>query len=205
MKGFKTNRPKKLDLVLCTPATQGKARSLADLANEYQIVLTDEDRDVLGDLPKLYEAPVGAVHCAVEAKACMTEHMKARPRLYDELNSSQQTIHGATDVAIAVGFVMVNVATTYVSPGRMGTPSVHRQPDVTARVIEKLKELPRRTSTGEEGFDALAIAVVDCRNDGTTRVRLVDEPPAPSPGDIFHYDLMIHRLAHLYASRFPLI
>lgn len=42
----------------------------------------------LGSLPELPRAPVGAVLMALEAKAAMTEHVKALPRLYDELNSS---------------------------------------------------------------------------------------------------------------------
>jgi hypothetical protein len=147
---------------------------------------------------------VGVVHCAVEAKACMTEHGKARPRLYDELNSSHQTIHGSGDMVIAVGFAMVNIAEEFCSPSRArGQISKHRQPDATAGVIEKLKELPRRSTVGQEGFDAMAIAVVDCRNDGHTPVRIVEKAPAPPPGDIFHYDSMIRRVAQIYESRFP--
>ena len=114
---------------------------------------------------------------ALEAKACMTAHNKSEPRLYDELNSSQQTIHGAADQAIAVGLAMVNIADTFISPGRQkgGVDPVvtqHNQPAVTESVIEKLRELPRRTATGTEGFDALGIIVVDLRNDGSpVRVR----------------------------------
>ena len=53
---------------------------------------------------------------ALEAKACMTAHQRALPRLYDELNSSHLTVHGATDQAIAAGFAMVNIAGQYLSP-----------------------------------------------------------------------------------------
>jgi uncharacterized RmlC-like cupin family protein len=41
-------------------------------------------------------AEVGAVLIALEAKACMTAHVKALPRLYDELNSSHQCVHGSS-------------------------------------------------------------------------------------------------------------
>jgi len=51
----------------------------------------------------------------MEAKACMTAHQRALPRLYDELNSSHLTVHGAADHAIAAGFVMVNAATKFLS------------------------------------------------------------------------------------------
>jgi len=204
MRDFKLNRTKNLDLVLCTPGgTVRNARSLLDLAERYEIRLDEDERGLLGQLPAIHEGPVGTVHCAVEAKACMTEHMKARPRLYDELNSSHQTIHGSSDMVIAVAFAMVNISTEFNSPGRHGQRSIHRQPNVTVSVIEKLEELPRRIKTGQEGFDAMAIVVVECRNDGQTPVRVVDTPPAPPRGDIFHYESMVRRVAHLYDSRFP--
>jgi hypothetical protein len=46
----------------------------------------------------------------------MTEHMKARPRLYDELNSSHDAVHGSAEMAIAAGFVMINLADEFISP-----------------------------------------------------------------------------------------
>ena len=205
MKDFKLDRKKNLDLVLCTPRAPApdspppSVRSFRSLVEKYGIVLSTEESALLKRLPDIPTAPVGAVHVALEAKACMTEHMKARPRLYDELNSSQATIHGNTDKGIAVGFVMVNMAATFRSPtARQATK--HRQPDVTEKVIGKVKQLPRRASPKEDGFDAMAIVVVKCQNDKTP-VALVTEPPAPQPGDIFHYDAMIQRLAQLYAWR----
>ena len=205
MKDFKLDRKKNLDLVLCTPraptpeAPAPSVASFRSLVQKYGIVLSSEESAVMKLLPDIPAAPVGAVHVALEAKACMTEHMKARPRLYDELNSSHATVHGNTDKGIAVGFVMVNMATKFRSPTARDV-TTHRQPDVTTKVIEKVKQLPRRASPKEDGFDAMAIVVVKCQNDKTP-VTLVTEPPAPQPGDIFHYDAMIQRLADLYAWR----
>jgi hypothetical protein len=209
MHDFKNNRQKDLDLVLCTPRageTSTKAAScFRDLVDRYKIQLNDAERGILDRLPDLPATPVGAVHVALEAKACMTAHVKALPRLYDELNSSHLTIHGSSDVAIAVGFVMINAARDFRTStrGMEGRSHPHRQPDDTIRVIEKVKQLPRRANTQEEGFDALAIVVVNLSNDGSP-VTLVESPPAPPVGDIFHYDSMIQRLAHTYESRFPL-
>jgi hypothetical protein len=162
--------------------------------------LTPAEARALDQLPDVMAAPVGAVHLALEAKACMTEHIKARPRLFDELNSSHMTIHGDTERALAVGFVMVNLAREFHSPTtNTGTATIHRQPDVTERVIEKVEELPRRSGPEQPGFDALAIVVVDCANDGTP-VKLIEHPPAPGRADIFHYDQMIQRLAGQYSA-----
>lgn len=204
MQDFIHGRKKNLDLVLCTPSETplAKPTTFASLVERYKIILTEKEAEALSNLPELKEARVGAVHAALEAKACMTEHVKARPRLYDELNSSHLTIHGASSTAIAIGFVMVNLATTFRSPSRKA-PSKHKQPEVTERVIEKIRELPRRSSTGQSGFDALGLVVVDCRNDGTTPVELISSAPAPTGDDYLSYSQMVLRIAHLYEGRFP--
>lgn len=216
MRDFKQNRKKDLDLVLCRPAsTAAKRRTLksfGDLVRQYEIELNATERRALAELPVLPQAPVASVMVAVEAKACMTAHVKAMPRLFDELNSSHQTVHGASESVIAAGFVMINLAKTFASPGRVGycphcnhkvTPiNEHHQPEDAMRVMRKIEELPRRGNVQESGFDAVAIVLVDCPNDGTP-VKLISRPPAPAPDDIFHYDKMIERLAHLYDSRFP--
>jgi hypothetical protein len=72
---------------------------------------------------------------------------------------------------------------------------------VTVRTIEKLKEIPRRTHGGTEGFDALGIVVMELQNDGSP-LTIVTSPPAPAPGDVGHYDQMIRRIAATYSTRF---
>jgi hypothetical protein len=211
MRDFVHDRKKNLDLVLCTASSADGAspdQTLKSIADQYKIKLDGAEEEKLGKLPSLHRAPVGSVLMALEAKACMTAHQRALPRLYDELNSSHLTVHGASDQAIAAGFVMVNIAGCYLSPdlnkkNRAVDPewNQHDQPRDARLAVEKVRQLPRRSKTGDTGYDALATIVVDCRNDGTP-VHLVDTPPAPQPGDIYHYASMIDRLAHLYATRF---
>ncbi|HKY51050.1 MAG TPA: hypothetical protein VJP45_07325, partial [Candidatus Limnocylindria bacterium] len=210
MRDYKTGRKKNLDLVVARPANGAGKVEFADLVDHYDVVLTDGQRSELEALPPAEIAPVGSVLMALEAKACMTEHVKARPRLYDELNSSHLTVHGASRQAIAVGFVMVNLSSTFVSPDlnkftiSETSPAVittHSQPRVTESVIEKLREIPRRSAPSEEGFDALGIVVVECANDGTP-VAIVKGSPAPSSDDIHHYDRMIDRVQHMYEVTF---
>jgi len=210
MRDFKTARKKNLDLVLCTPGTGDTERQdFVSLAEKYRVLLNEAEHGILASLPALRRMPVGSVHLALEAKACMTEHIKALPRLYDELNSSHAAIHGSADFAIAAGFAVVNIAGTFVSPGRNKHPAadrpfevtMHRQPDVTIRAIEKIKEIPRRTHSGTEGFDALGIVVLEMANDGSP-VRVIDRPPAPISSDVLHYDQMIRRISSLYATKF---
>lgn len=214
MRDFHTRRKKKLDLVVSRPSgdlPQTTTVSLADLAKHWGILLTPEQTAELDGLPGIIEGPVtgAGVLMALEAKATMTAHGKARPRLYDELNSSQSTVHGASDQALAVGLVMINAGATFISPDRQrdggrDIVSTHRQPGDAASVVEKVEELPRRSGRDEFGFDGLGVVVVDMANDGTA-VNLVRVPPAPQPGEVFYYDDMITRIANEYDGRFARI
>lgn len=211
MRDFRNDRKKNLDLVLCTPGGKSEgteANNLRAMGNHYRVVLAHQERSLLDKLPDLERAAVGSVLVALEAKACMTAHQRALPRLYDELNSSHLTVHGASDHAIAAGFVMINQSALYLSPdlnkaNRTDSPkwSRHDQPRDTRLVIEKIRQIPRRAKAGDEGYDALAISVVECVNDGRP-VRLMTSPPAPQLGEIYHYESMIERVAHLYSTRF---
>jgi hypothetical protein len=218
---WETGKKKDLDLVVARTTGPGgaaasKAFSLPALAEQYGILLTGDERATLEKLPMVRPGTAGAtVLVALEAKACMTAHVRARPRIYDELTSSHSTIHGdnAHAHALAIGFVMINLADEYVSPdlnrltmgiGRPVVISKHRQPHDTERMIEKIKEIRRRSGpmSGKAGFDAMGIMVVDMLNDGLRPVTLVTDPPAPSPTSEFHYDQMIGRAAHLYDTNF---
>jgi hypothetical protein len=233
---FATGRKKDLDLVIARPgagtdtgpgalldgmldlgtdaSTIHRVGTFAGLAAGYGARLTDVEQATLAALPEVPVADsVGAVLVALEAKACMTAHVKSLPRLYDELNSSHLCVHGASRQALAIGYVQVNAADTFVSPvinsrGRRADGeyevTTHRQPADTERVLTKIAEIPRRSASSETGFDGIAVTVLDLRNDGSP-VRLVTAPPAPQPGDSFSYDAMIVRMANEYDTTFAYI
>lgn len=204
---WQSGRKKNLDLVVARSGeTASAAFDLAQLAGRYQIVLTPQEEQILAGLPRSPEGAAGStVLVALEAKACMTAHIAALPRLYDELTSSHATVHGDSANALAIGFVMVNHADTFVSPGRQGAGLVvtqHQQPSVTVRTIAKLREINRRAGPNAgAGFDALGVLVVDLANDGSPVTQLTGSP-APASNDDFHYDRMVTRAAHLYDSSF---
>lgn len=209
MSDFRTQRKKALDLVVARPSgsTASGGESLRTLADKYRVLLTGTERDELDRLPDIPVSEVGAVLIALEAKAAMTAHVKALPRLYDELNSSHLCVHGASEQALAIGYVQVNASREFVSSVRNARPGLpievtkHKQPEDTLRVLKKTAELPRRSHAGEVGFDGLGVSILELRNDGGP-VNLVEAPPAPQAGDSFHYDSMIVRMAHEYDSRF---
>jgi hypothetical protein len=208
MSDFANGRKKALDLVIARPGPTSPAPSMTfdRLALNYGLLLSEEQSEELRRLPLLYSGPVGSVLLALEAKACMTEHSKAMPRLHDELDSSQKTIRGADPDAVSVGFAMVNVARSFISPGMNKFNISHQQPKVTqhkqpyaaANVVDMLK------SQMKTRFDAFGIAVIDCPNDGS-RIDLVKSPPAPAAIDDFHYDHMIWRARHRYEMTFAKI
>lgn len=209
MRDFAQNRAKNLDLVVCRASEESAVGTFAELTERYQIVLSPAERHELDALPAAPLAIPQTVILAVEAKACMTEYGKARPRLYDELNSSHLTIHGDTNSAIAAGFVLLNASSTFVSPLRnlwaLGAlpevVSLHRQPENMRSVAAKVAELPRRSQQGQDGFDALAIAVIECSNDGTP-VSAVPSAAGRDFPSIFDYGQAVGRIAHIYATRF---
>jgi hypothetical protein len=220
LRDFRNNKRKNLDLVLCrasengvaggSKAGAGHAANLAALVESYRIQLSPAEQQALSSLPELPIAGVSTVLVAVEAKAAMTAFLKARPRLKDELTSSHQTIHGDNQHAIAAGLVMVNAAVTFVSPDRnkhdlrttAPVVSMHRQPGDAEKVVIGLRDLQRRSSVSDTGFDALGVVAIDCRNDGSVVRHVTTHPPAPQRNDDFDYARFVHRVAQLYTTRF---
>ena len=214
LKDFQTNRKKNLDLVVCTPGALTSRKltgppDLVSLGTHLGIELNADATSELASLPPLLHVHTGSVNVALEAKATMTEHIKALPRLHDELDSSHATVHGHSDHAIAVALAMVNVGGAFLSPNRnkwdLGTrePDVnsHSQPYAAERTIDKIREIRRRSGATQHGFDAVGVIVIDFKNDGGP-CRITEGPPAPPPGDIFHYREMIRKVSSLYSAKF---
>jgi hypothetical protein len=220
IRDFRNNKKKNLDMVLCRATAHvfaggsktgaRGAHDFAGLVGAYGIELDAIEVSELAKLPVLPIAGVTTVLVATEAKAAMTAFLKARPRLKDELTSSHQTIHGDNQHAIAAGLVIVNASVSFVSPDRnkhdleISQPVVseHRQPGDAAKVIDGLRDLQRRSSVTDTGFDGLGVVVIDCANDGSRVTHVTTHPPAPTRQDDFDYERFVHRLAQLYTTRF---
>ena len=207
LKDFQTQRKKDLDLVIAEPeksGVQASGRTFADMGAHFGVQLAPEDQAALSALPEARESEVGSVLVALEAKATMTAHVRALPRLHDELDSSHQTTHGNSERALSVGFVMVNASDSFISPdmnkfdlSKM-PPNVnrHRQPDDALRVLAKVAEIRRRSGGSSTGFDGIGVMVVEMKNDGSP-MQVLDEPTSQFP-----YDAMVQRVAHEYAANF---
>lgn len=208
MHDFAADRPKNLDLVIARPTSDGgrTGKTFRDLPDLHQMELTTAQRARLNALPDPEEGPVGAALLALEAKAMFTAYGKSYPRFYDELNSSHRAIHGSSNNALAVGLAIINVAERFISPiinpdypdtGHADV-SAHNQPKDALGAIEKVRQLPRRTSDEGVGYEGLGVILVDCANDGSA-VRVADEPAVPSN---YEYERMVTRIANEYDVRF---
>jgi len=149
---------------------------------------------------------IGTLRIAVEAKQCMTEHSKSKPRIFDELSSSHAIVHAGEPNAIACGIVVVNIAARYASPTRqLATGNLvyinHNQPQAARVIVEHVRKLQRRSRVGQVGFDALATIVIDCDNTGACLLHT--SPPAPEPGEPDHYNTFISDISRAYVERFP--
>lgn len=208
MHDFAADRPKNLDLVIARPTSDDarSGRTFRDLPDLHDMTLTAEQQGRLESLPNPEEGPVGAALLALEAKAMFTAYGKSYPRFYDELNSSHRAIHGSSNNALAVGLAIVNVASEFVSPIKnpdypltgVAEVSKHNQPKDALGAIDKVRQLPRRTSDEGVGYEGLGIVLVDCPNDGSP-VTVASDPEVP---ENYQYDRMVTRIANEYDVRF---
>lgn len=200
---------KTLDLVLTRvpPArTTAVRRSYADVARQYGVVLTESDRVALGSLPLLEEErsdDVSEVVLALEAKACMTEHVKSLPRLHAEILATGYLAKRAVPRCILASYALVNAAPCFTTPSGEGKVNRHNQPSDASQVVRMLSTaIPRAGDLSGFGFDAVGVTVLACRNDGSP-VTLLDQAPAPSSTEHINYERMIRSLCSEYRARFP--
>lgn len=213
--GFAINRVmvgpinKTLDLVV-TVVPPGRAdlprRRFVDLALPFGVALTDEDRVQLGALPLLAEdhrADVSEVAIALEAKACMTEHVKSLPRLHAEILATGYLAKRAAPRCITVSYSLVNCASTFVSPSAAGKVNRHQQPADARRVVDMISTaIPLASESGGYGYDVVGVTTICCPNDGSP-VSVVEDPAvAPGRDEHVHYERMVRNICSEYRARF---
>jgi hypothetical protein len=198
---------KTLDLVLTVvPPSRATARrkTFADLASTLAVDLDTTDRMALSALPVLYmdrRQDVSEVAMAVEAKACMTKHVNAIPRLHAEILATGYLAKRAAPRCVSVSYSLVNAAPTFVSPSGKLKVTRHKQPEDARRVVQMLSQaIPTANDSRDYGFDVIGTTVVDCRNDGSP-VTIVDGVPAPAINDRTHYERMLRSLCSEFRGR----
>ena len=200
-----TGKAKALDLAVGTPSEPALVvESLGQIRKVQNRKVQNRTKGKRGIVLEVQNA-LARLLIACEAKAVMTEHKKSQPRVFDELSSSHEIVHQGDQETIAAGIVMVNIASSFVSPLRQRDAerlhvSAHKQPSVAASMIQHLRGLRIREDVGQVGFDAFCTFVVDC--DNQTGCTLFTDSPAPQRGDVDHYDTFIERITRFYGERF---
>jgi len=209
-----TGKSKNLDLVIQRINTSDPPQANLDGPNNFAelgdflgMELTRQELSILYSLPKvkLLKLPDAPVLLALETKATMTEHGKARPRLFDEFNSSHSLVHSSSANAISAGWSIINTSPNFVSPLRNPFPvgamndtiTVHK-PKAAENLARALTRLPIATSTNPIGFDALGFSMVSCANDGTPMTKDTTSYVPRGMG----YSHFLSNLEQLYSTRF---
>lgn len=200
---------KTLDLVITViPPSRRRVDRLtfAALVAEFGIVLGDADRSALAELPALEQErrdDISEVALALEAKACMTEHVKSLPRLHAEILATGYLARRAAPRCITVSYSLINASDSFVTPSGAGKRNVHSQPEDARRVADMIRAaVPTASDTKEYGYDAVGITMLDCKNDGSPVTVIDDANLAPRPSDRVHYERMVRSLCSEYRARF---
>ena len=217
--GFRVNHviagrlKKTLDLIVCrVPSTRTEAagsrskrrHAFRDLVDKYQIVVQPEQQVMLDALPNVIEEDrddVSEVLVALEAKACMTEHVKALPRLFSEIVGTGFLTKQGEPNCISVCYVVVNSADTFRTPSNKKT-NQHNQPSDATTVVRMIHDaIPRASDVPAWGYDAIGVSVLECHNDGRQVSVVTTSPPAPDFTDHQLYDRMIRSICSAYRAR----
>lgn len=199
---------KTLDMVvtLADPRRTDEASgTFADMADELGIRLSEADHLALRQLAPIRverKEDVSEVVIAVEAKACMTEHVKSIPRLHAEILATGYLARKSAPHCITVSFTLVNASGTFRSPGKSGTVTVHKQPADALRVVDMLSHaVPRVEELGGYGYDVIGLTVIDCCNDSSP-VTVVASAPFPGSDSHVHYDRMVRAICSAFRRRY---
>lgn len=200
---------KTLDLVVTmTPETRngGSRRRFGDLVNEYGILLDEQESALLEGLPVLFqdlETDISEIAIALEAKACMTEHVKSLPRLHAEILATGYLAKLAAPDCITVSYSLVNAAKSFLSPAGQGGTTQHKQPQDARRVLDMIaKAVPTVFASKQYGYDVVGVTTLVCANDGSPVSISADPAVAPTHSDVLHYERMIRGICSAYRGRF---
>jgi len=199
---------KTLDMVV-TIADPKRAKTdeatFASMADELGVRLADDDRAALRQLPSIrveHRNEIAEVVIAVEAKACMTEHVESIPRLHAEILATGYLARRAAPHCMIVSFTLVNAAEMFRSPDTSAKLTQHKQPVDALRVVEMISHaVPRVEELGGYGYDAIGVTVIECRNDGSP-VSVATSKAFSRTRSHVHYDHMVRSICSEFRHRY---
>lgn len=200
---------KTLDLVVTltkdAPGTT-LGKNFIEYGKSLGIALADEEIATLASIESFREdrgEQVREVAIALEAKACMTEHIKSLPRLHAEILATGYLVKLAEPSCISVSYTLVNAASQFSSPSAPARVNTHSQPSDCRRVVDMIaKAIPSAKSGDRYGYDVIGVTAINCRNDLSPVSVVSDQAYAPSQMESIHYERMIASLCSAFRSRF---
>jgi hypothetical protein len=143
---------------------------------------------------------------AVDAKAIMTEHGKARRNRQRDLNSFQDILHRKNPRTIVAGLLIVNIAERFQTPLARSQEGVTEHRNIVrlvTEIVSLMGGLPRGgVEPGQPGLDALGVIVLSHSNIRGEPTLLVVDPPAPGADDALSYASLLRDLCAAFAARF---
>ena len=142
------------------------------------------------------------VWLVVDAKGVMTEHGKARRNRQRDITALWTVMKTFMPNVIVGAVIPINVSSKFKSPLRREI-SDHGS-NIQRIVLSTLGifRAVRKTSREGRGIDGLGCFVVDFDNMERSEARYVEEPPAPQPDDVIHYDTFVQDLVAAVVKRF---
>ncbi|MGI8553570.1 MAG: hypothetical protein ACR2PL_22710 [Dehalococcoidia bacterium] len=197
---------------LAMPAKQGKI--VYDLNMDLRFKTATWNVDLVLGTPAMPVETEGApilrttpatVRIAIEIKGVMTEHRKAVKNRKRDFEAHHEHVHNYNRRAIAAGVMVVNAATSFLSPLRLQVTEHGPRQTVNRLVEHCVNEMRNVTESGggsAYGIDAKTGLVVDFDNVHRKAGKFINQAPEPQPGDPLHYDSFLQRLCEEYSSRF---
>jgi hypothetical protein len=142
------------------------------------------------------------VWLAIDAKAIMTEHGKARRNRQRDLNSMADILHRMGTVPVTGAYVIINMASQFSSPLRSATTQHRNISRMVGETVLLLQEILKDDKTNRPGLDAIGVTVVDYTNLPQSECTLVTEPPAPSTESPLRYENFLSRICSEFTERF---
>jgi len=152
--------------------------------------------------PTIARADPSEVWIAIDAKAIMTEHGKARRNRQRDLNSMADILHRMSPIPITAAYVIINIASQFRSPLREEITQHRNIERIVAETIPLMKEILKDEKIGRPGLDAIGVTIIDYSNLPNSECRLIQDPPAPDPSSPLHYDNFLSRVCDDFAARF---
>lgn len=167
----------------------------------------------------LMTAP-SVIQVAIELKAILTEHGKARKNRLRDFEAFHGYAHQYHPRTIAAAFVAVNASELFYSPLRSeGDITRHGSSRASARevarnAVDLFRAIHLRNSESDvPGMEAVGVIVIEHDNLNVhkdrakvaplhMRSRISPIPPSLPVGDPLHYQTMIQRICTSYSQRF---